>query len=80
MLEISKILTVFLDDYTNFEVVAQATDIDPTYKNKIGIDYSNFEEILEIQGLLKHLHYDLDEIRTAFQCHALDYINFEYWN
>lgn len=80
MLEISKILTIFIDDYTNFEVVAKATDIDPTYKNKIGIDYSNFEELLEIQGLLKHLKYDLDEIRAAFQSKSIDYINFEYWN
>lgn len=43
MLEISKILTIFLDDYTNFECVAKATDINPIYKNKIGIDYINFE-------------------------------------
>ncbi len=80
MLEINKILTIFLDDYTNFEVVARVTDIDPTYKNKIGIDYRTFEELLEIQGLLKHLKYDLDEIRAAFQSKALDYINFEYWD
>ena len=80
MIEISKILTVFLDDYTNFECVAQATGISTDNKNKIGIDYSTFEEILELQGLLKHIGYDLDEIRTAFKCKALDYINFEYWN
>jgi hypothetical protein len=80
MIQIDKILTIFLDDYTNFEVVAQATGIEPTYKNKIGIDYSNFEELLEIQGLLKHLHYDIDEIRQAFQSKIIDYINFEYWN
>lgn len=80
MLEISKILTIFLDDYTNFECVARASDINSTYKNKIGIDYSTFEELLEIQGLLKHLRYDLDEIRVAFQSKSIDYINFEYWN
>ena len=80
MLEISKILTIFIYNYTNFEVVAMATGIDPTYKNKIGIDYNTFEELLEIQGLLKHLKYDLDEIRAAFQSKSIDYINFEYWN
>lgn len=80
MLEINKIMTVFLDDYINFEVVGKALDIGTDNKNKIGIDYSNFEETLEIQGLLKHLGYDLEEIRIAFQSHNLDYINFEFWN
>lgn len=79
MLEISKILTIFIDDYTNFECVARATE-NPIYKNKIGIDYSNFEELPEIPGLLKHLGYDIDEIRVAFQSKSIDYINFEYWN
>lgn len=80
MIEISKILTIFLDDYRDFEVIARATKINPTNKNKIGIDYDTFEELSEIQGLLKHLKYDLDEIRIAFQSKAIDYINFEYWN
>ena len=66
MLEINKILTIFLDDYTNFEVVAEATELNSTYKNKIGIDYSDFEELLKIQELLKHLGYNLNEIRAAF--------------
>lgn len=79
MLEISKILTIFIDDYTNFECVARATK-NPIYKNKIGIDYSNFEELPEISGLLKHLGYNIDEIRVAFQSKSIDYINFEYWN
>lgn len=80
MLEISKILTVFLDDYINFEVVARATEISASNKNKIGIGAGNLEELPEIQGLLAHLGYDLDEIKAAFACSALDYINFEYWN
>lgn len=79
MLDISRILTVFLDDYVNFEVVAHATGLDVNYKNKIGIDYDDFENILELQGLLKHLGYDLNEIRQAFQGRYLDYINFEFW-
>lgn len=80
MLEISKILTVFLDDYRDFECIALATGLSTDYKNKIGIDYYDFENILEIQGLLKHLKYDLDEIKQAFIGQYLDYINFEYWN
>lgn len=80
MLEISRILTIFLEDYRDFKVVAKATQLDDIGKNKIGIDYVDFEELLEIQGLLKHLGYDLDEIKAAFACSALDYINFEYWN
>lgn len=80
MLEISRILTIFLEDYRDFEVVAEATQLEDIGKNKIGIDYSDFEELLEIQGLLKHYHYDIDEIRQAFQGKYLDYINFEFWN
>lgn len=79
MLEISKILTVFLNNYTDFEVVAAATKLQANGKNKIGISYSYFEELLEIQGLLKHYNYDIEEIRQAFQGKYLDYINFEYW-
>lgn len=80
MLEISRILTIFLDDYRDFEVVAEATQLEADGKNKIGIDYSDFEELLEIQGLLKHLNYDIEEVRMAFKSQSLDYINFEYWN
>ena len=80
MLEISRILTIFLDDYRDFEVVAEATQLEDIGKNKIGIDYSDFEELIEIQGLLKYYHYDIDEIRQAYQGKYLDYINFEYWN
>lgn len=80
MIEISKILTIFLDNYSDFEVIAYATKLNALNKNKIGIDYKTFENLLEIQGLLSHLGYDLDEIKAAFACSALDYINFEYWN
>jgi hypothetical protein len=79
MLEISKILTVFVDGYTDFEVVGEATGIDTDNKNKIGIG-GDLEVLTKLQGLLINLGYDLDEIKAAFQCKTLDYINFEYWN
>lgn len=80
MLAISKILTVFVDDYMDFEIVANATGIDKDNKNKIGIGGGDLEALPELQGLLKNLGYDLDEIKAAFACSSLDYINFEYWN
>ena len=79
MLEISKILTVFVDGYTDVEVVGEATGIDTDNKNKIGIG-GDLEVLTKLQGLLINLGYDLDEIKAAFQCKTLDYINCEYWN
>ncbi len=80
MIEISKILTVFLDDYDDFIRVGKATEVNPDYKNKIGIGYYDFDILSELQEILKNQGYNIEEIRFAFLTDKLDYINFEYWN
>jgi len=79
-MKIDKILTVFLDNYDDFKLVAQSTGLDVSYKNKIGIDFDTLEELLDIQKLLEKLGYNLTDIKQAFNTNNLDYINFEYWN